>query len=159
MSAATPVANLRQETSRFSRNKVKPVVQLDPTGCAIASAAAIVGVSYRRARTVAASLGISVTDDRLWSDTGHVQRLLAAFGTRVARSVRPFRSWSSLPNCALLAVKWHIESGRPYWHWVVFVREKGRSYVLDSKKSLKAHVRTDFGRMRPKWSLAVRMKG
>lgn len=159
MSAVTPAANRRRAINRFNRKEMKPVVQLDPTGCGIASVAAIVGVSYGRARAVASSLGISVTDDRLWSDTGHVQRLLSAFGTRVARSVRPFRSWSSLPDCALLAVKWHVESGRPFWHWVVFVREKGRGYVLDSKKSLKAHVRTDFGRMKPKWSLAVRTKG
>jgi hypothetical protein len=137
---------------------MKPVVQLEPTGCGIASVAAIAGVSYGRARTVAASLGISATDNRLWSDTGHVRRLLAEFGLRSARTVRPFRSWSSLPDCALLAVKWHVEHGRPFWHWVVFAREKGQSYVLDSKHSLKAHARTDFGRMKPKWSLAVKTK-
>lgn len=137
---------------------MNPVVQEERTGCGIASVAAVAGVSYRRARTVAASLGISAKDDRLWSDTGHVRQLLAEFGTKSARSVRPFRSWSSLPDCALLAVKWRVESGRPFWHWVVFVREKGRSYVLDSKKSLKAHVRTDFGRMKPKWFLTVKTK-
>lgn len=134
------------------------VVQEERTGCGIASVAAIAGVSYAQAKTVAASLGISAKDDRLWSEMSPVRRLLTAFGTRSARSTRPFRSWSSLPDCALLAVKWHLEDGRPFWHWVVFVREEGRSYVLDSKKSLKVHVRTDFGRMKPKWSLAVKTK-
>lgn len=137
---------------------MKPVVQLEPTGCGIASVAAIAGVSYRRAKSVAASLAISAKDDRLWSDTEHVRRMLAEFGTRSARSIRPFCSWSSLPDCALLAIKWHREGGRPFWHWVVFVRDKEQSYVLDSKKSLKVHVRTDFGRMKPKWSLAVKTK-
>jgi hypothetical protein len=60
-----------------------------------------------------------------------------------------------LPARALLAIKWHREKGRPYWHWVVFVRERGRAYVLDSGVALKRHVRTDFGRMKPKWFLAV----
>lgn len=132
------------------------VIQEERTGCGIASVAAISGVSYERAKTVAASLGISANDDRLWSDTGHVRRLLAEFGARSARSPKPFRSWPSLPDCALLALKWHLENGRPFWHWVVFVREKRRAYVLDSKKSLKVHVRSDFGRMKPKWFLAVK---
>lgn len=136
-----------------------PVVQREPTGCGIASVAAVAGVSYARAKAVAAALGISATDERLWSETAYVRRLLARFGRRAARSPRPFRSWPSLPDCALLAIKWHVENGRPFWHWVVFVREKGRSYVLDSKRSLRRHVRTDFGRMKPKWSLAVRRRG
>lgn len=134
------------------------VVQEDRTGCAIAAVAAIAGVSYRRAKSVAARLGIFPTDGRLWSDTGHVRRLLATFGLRPARATRPFRSWAALPDCALLAIKWHRQGGRPSWHWVVFVRERGQGCVLDSKKSLKVHVRTDFGRMKPKWSLAVKMK-
>lgn len=134
------------------------VVQEERTGCGIASVAAIAGVSYGRAKAAAAALGIFVKDDRLWSGTDYVRRLLAKFNVRSARSTRPFRSWLSLPDCALLAVKWHIENGRPFWHWVVFVREEGRSYVLDSKKSLKVHVRTDFGRMKPKWSLTVKTK-
>ncbi|HSA60999.1 MAG TPA: hypothetical protein VLE03_02070 [Nitrospiraceae bacterium] len=134
------------------------VVQEERTGCGIASVAAIAGVSYRRAKTAAAALGISAKDDRLWSDTIPVRRLLEEFGMRPAHSPRPFRSWSALPDCALLAVKWHREAGRPFWHWVVFVRERGLSYVLDSNQSLKVHVRTDFGRMKPKWSLAVKTK-
>lgn len=137
---------------------MKPVVQAERTGCGIASVAAIAGVSYAQAKTKAAALGISARDERLWSDTEYVRRLLAKFNQHTARSVRPFRSWSALPACALLAIKWHVENGRPFWHWVVYVREKGRSYVLDSKKSLKVHVRTDFGRMKPKWSLAVKTK-
>ena len=137
---------------------MKPVIQAERTGCGIASVAAVAGVSYARAKTVAASIGISAKDERLWSDTTHVRRLLARFGLRVDPSTRPFRSWETLPDCALLAIKWHMEEARAIWHWVVFVREKGRSHVLDSKKSLRRHVRTDFWRMKPKWSLTVRAK-
>jgi hypothetical protein len=135
---------------------MKPVIQRERTGCGIASVAAVAGVSYARAKAVAQSLGISAQDRRLWSDTAYVRRLLARFGKRPAAAPRPFRSWASLPDLALLSIKWHREGGRPCWHWVVFVRENGRSYVLDSKRALARHVRTDFGRMKPKWFLAVR---
>jgi len=37
----------------------------------------------------------------------------------------------------------------------VFVREGGEASVLDSKRSLRHHRRTDFGRMRPKWYIPV----
>ena len=60
-----------------------------------------------------------------------------------------------MPDCALLAIKWHREKGKPFWHWVVFVRDGEDEYVLDSKKALKSNVRTDFGRMNPKWYIEV----
>lgn len=137
---------------------IRPVVQQEQTGCGIAAAAALAGVSYSRAKTVAASLDISAQDPRLWSETASVRRLLTQFGLPVSRATKPFRSWADLPDCALLAIKWHLEQGRPFWHWVVFVRENGRSYVVDSNPTLKAPLRTDFGRMRPVWFLSVTMK-
>ena len=67
----------------------------------------------------------------------------------------PFSSWSFLPDTALLAVKWHRVGRRPFWHWVVFVREQGRDYVLDSAPALKRHLRTDLGRIKPKWFIGI----
>lgn len=134
---------------------MKPVLQKERTGCGIAAVAAIAGVNYARAKAVAASLGISAQDRKLWSETAHVRRLLASFGVETPRVTRPFRSWSNLPDCALLAIKWHQKEGRPSWHWVVFVRDGQRPFVLDSKATLKTSVRTDFGRMKPRWFLAV----
>jgi len=137
---------------------IRPVAQEEQTGCGIASTAALAGVSYARAKTVAASLGISAQDRKLWSETASVRRLLTQFGLRASRAAQPFRSWEDLPGRALLAIKWHVKSGRPFWHWVVFVREKDRAYVVDSNPTLKAPLRTDFGRMRPVWFLSVTMK-
>ncbi len=134
---------------------MKPVVQLERTGCGIASVAAIVGLSYQKAKAIANSLGIFAHDESLWSETLHVRKLLSHFGIRASSRVIPFRSWEALPDIALLSVKWHLENGRPYWHWVVFVREDGQSYVLDSKKILRSNFRIDFGRMKPKWYIPV----
>lgn len=140
---------------RQSGAGMKPVIQLEPTGCGIASVAAIAGVSYSHARAVAHSLGIFAQDRKLWSETAHVRKLLRRFGLRARSREEPFHSWDALPDLALLSIKWHLENGQPFWHWVVFVRENGRSRVLDSKKGLRKHVRTDFGRIKPKWFIPV----
>ncbi|MBX3329680.1 MAG: hypothetical protein KF722_04705 [Nitrospira sp.] len=137
---------------------MKPVVQLEQTGCGIAAVAAIAGVSYRQAQRTANRLGIFANDRRLWSETAHVRRLLQEYRLRPVSIEQPFRSWSSLPDSALLAIKWHRKQGQPYWHWVVFVRDRAGERVLDSNRSLTRHVRRDFGRMKPKWYMGVARK-
>jgi len=134
---------------------MKAVVQAEKTGCGIASVATLARVSYARAKTEANRLGIYAEDPQLWSDTIHVRTLLNNFGLSTSRKEQVFLSWDKLPDLALLAIKWHREHGKPFWHWVVFVREGKQSYVLDSKKALKQNRRTDFGRIKPKWFIEV----
>jgi hypothetical protein len=134
---------------------IKPVLQRERTGCGIASVAAIVGLSYAQAQAIANSLGISAQDERLWSATAHVRKLLQHLGVKTGRSEHAFQSWESLPDLALLSIKWHLEKGRPFWHWVVFVRDDRGARVLDPKKRLRRHVRTDFGRIKPKWFIPI----
>jgi len=135
---------------------MKPVIQLETTGCGIASAAVIVGLPYPKMQKVANSLGIFAHDQKLWSETHYLRKLLRRFGFQTAIRERPFRSWKALPDLALLSIKWHLEKGMPYWHWVVFARENGEAYVLDSKKALRRNRRTDFGRMKPKWYISIK---
>lgn len=135
---------------------MKPVIQEEISGCGIAASAAIAGISYREAKTVANRLGIYAQDQTLWSETQPVRILLAQFGWEVENTPLPFKVWKTLPDLALLATKWHLEQGKPFWHWAVFVRDASGSYVLDSKQSLKQHTRKDFGRIKPKWYLPVR---
>ena len=137
---------------------MKPVIQLERTGCGIAAVATLAEVSYRQAQRAANRLGIFAADRRLWSETDQVRRLLHEYGLRPASTEQRFYSWKTLPDLALLAIKWHRENGRPYWHWVVFVRDEAGERVLDSKQSLKNHVRRDFARMRVKWFMAVAKK-
>jgi len=134
---------------------MKPVVQLERTGCGIAAVAALAGVSYRQAQRAANRLGISADDPKLWSETHHFRRLLKEYGIRSAKSEVQFDSWEALPDLALLAIKWHKDRDRAFWHWVVFSRGTDRLVVLDSKRDLRNHVRTDFGRMKPAWYLPV----
>ncbi len=134
---------------------MRPVIQEEKTGCAIASAAALAGISYKEARGIANNMGIYAGDEALWSETHYMRRLLTKLGIKAAKKEILFKNWDSLPNRALLSIKWHIEKGKHYWHWVVFAREGECSYVLDSKKSLKTNTRMDFGRIKPKWYIEV----
>lgn len=136
-------------------HELKPVIQLERSGCGIASVATIAGLTYARARAEAAKLGIYASDPRLWSDTAYVRCLLRHCGARAGPRELPFRSWDALPDLALLAIKWHRERGVPFWHWVVFVREAGTAYVLDPKRGLRSNRRSDFGRIKPKWYITV----
>lgn len=134
---------------------MNPIIQQETTGCAIASSAAIASVSYEEAKLVANSLDIYAEDQELWSSISHIKKILKKFGISTADKEQPFAGWRSLPNCALMSIKWHVVNGKPFWHWVVFVREGSNEYVLDSKKLLKTNKRTDFGRMKPKWFIEV----
>ena len=134
---------------------MRPVVQLERTGCGIAAVAALAGVEYDQAKRMATRLGIVADDPALWSETDHVRRLLKEYGFRLARTEAPFTSWEALPDLALLAIKWHEDRGHAFWHWAVFWRGPGGRVVLDSNRALRRHVRTDFGRMKPKWFIPV----
>jgi hypothetical protein len=135
---------------------MKPVIQQDRTGCAIASVAVLTRQDYRTVRNAATKLGIEVTDSTLWSDTKHVGHLLRHFSL-AAGQPETFTTWDALPDQALLAIKWHEDRNGPAWHWVVFVRHTAGSCVFDSKSTLRRHRRTDFGRMKPKWFMRVRV--
>ncbi|MEJ2142265.1 MAG: hypothetical protein P8Y24_07915 [Gammaproteobacteria bacterium] len=134
---------------------MEPVIQEEKTGCGIACSAAIAGISYTEAKKVANSMGIYAEDQSLWSEPQHVRNLLARLGIGTDEEQKPFASWESLPGCALISTKWHLEEARPFWHWAVFIREGSEQYVLDSKKSLKTNIRRDFGRIKPKWYIKV----
>lgn len=135
--------------------RMKPIAQLERTGCGIAAVATLAGVSYREMQRMANRLGIFADDQKLWSETSYVRRLLKEYGIRSARTEVPFTSWEALPDLTLLAIKCHKEWERMFWHWVVFWRGPCGPVVLDSKRALRRHVRTDFGRMKPKWCIPV----
>ena len=134
---------------------MQPVIQEDRAGCGLACVATIAGVTYREAKKVAGQLGIDVQDPQLWSDTKYVRQLLSHYGISTSSHPSHFKGWDSLPSPTLLAIKWHKKKSCPSWHWVVFWRGPDGPVVLDSKQSLQNHNRTDFGRIKPKWYLAL----
>ncbi len=139
----------------MTRRTIRPVLQLERTGCGIASVAVLAGVGYREAQRTARKMGIRAEDSRLWSETAYMRRLLREYGIRTAKVEMPFSSWTQLPPVALLAIKWYRARGRAFWHWVVYWHGSNGPVVFDSKRTLRSHVRTDFGRMKPKWFIQV----
>ena len=136
---------------------MKPVIQEQETGCGIACAATLAHLTYAQTKTIANQLGVSAEDPQLWSTTPPLRQLLAHLKIKIAKSEKPFFNWKTLPNCALIALKWQMDNGTPSWHWAIFVREnEGEDgYVLDPAISLKSNRRTDFARMKPKWFIKV----
>ena len=153
-------SNRRQRAAARSRaitpiSKLRPVVQEDRTGCAVACVAALTGRPYAAAKQLATSVGVSVDDPRLWGDTRPMRTLLRAAGLRAGAAEESFTGWKRLPSLALLAIKWHREKTGPAWHWVVFARNESGAFVLDSKRGLRMNRRTDFGRIKPKWFIRL----
>ena len=138
--------------------QLKSIIQEEPTGCAIASTAVLAGVSYQKAKEEANKIGIFADDKALWSETNYIRKLLLKFGIKTDDKETLFTDWSKLPDYALLSIKWHTEKDIPYWHWVVFVRKNNEMFIFDSSTRLKTNIRKDFGRIKPKWFIGVRLK-
>lgn len=134
---------------------MRPVVQEDRTGCGLASVAALAGVSYPQVKRVAGQLGIDVLDSLLWSDIKYIRTLLTYYGLSASPQTTPFKSWNHVPSPALLAIKWHRHHHRAFWHWVIFWEGPEGPIVLDPKRELHTNLRTDFGRIKPKWYLTI----
>ena len=136
----------------------KPVKQLEVTGCGLAASATVVGVDYQQMRDYANSIGIYATDEELFSKTDYVRKLIREFGVEISDTEEPFTCWSGLPDRALLSTKFHIENGKPYWHWVVFERIDGSEYVYDPAPSLDTPIRMDFDNISPEWFIEIYKK-
>ena len=95
---------------------MQPVIQEEISGCGIAACAALAGISYAQAKCEANAIGIEAADTSLWSETAHVRRLLKEFDISLSSKEAPFKSWEELPDKALMAIKWRLEQGRPFWH-------------------------------------------
>jgi len=106
-------------------------------------------------RAIANDMGIYVDDKLLWSETRYVRELLSSSGFETSDNEIVFESWDKLPDRALLSIKHHKEDGINFWHWVVFKRIEGQSFVLDSASYLPSNIRVDFDVMQPKWYIEV----
>ncbi|MGR9073939.1 MAG: hypothetical protein ACU833_12825 [Gammaproteobacteria bacterium] len=109
---------------------MKPVRE-EATGCGIACAAAIAGITYHEAGRIANGMDIFDEDGSLWSDTKPVRRLLSELVISTGSEDAPFENWESLPDCSLLSDEWHVQVGMSFWHWGGVRESGGMRYVLD----------------------------
>jgi ABC-type bacteriocin/lantibiotic exporter with double-glycine peptidase domain len=123
---------------------VKRIIQENPTGCGIACVAMLAGLSYEKVIKVAHGLfGWPKSQRTFYTSSAQLGELLETFGVESQRG-RAVRSWESLPNRAIAGINYNTKKNT--WHWVVFIRNGDRQYVLDPKS--KRERRRDFGRMR-----------
>jgi len=115
----------------------------------------LAGRSYEEIKNKANQLGIFAEDENLWSNTAYVRQLLEKYEIMASTIEKPFSSWSELPNLALLAIKYHIENGRPFWHWTVFERNGKNQVVHDPAAYLGTNQRKDFENIEPKWFIEI----
>jgi ABC-type bacteriocin/lantibiotic exporter with double-glycine peptidase domain len=135
---------------------MKLVIQKEKTGCGIASVAMLAGISYSKAKGIAEEIGVYSDDSELCSDSSYVIKLCQKLKIKISKDQTPFKDWSSLPDRALLAIKWHQINRKAFWHWSIFVRDQGEETVLDPSQNIKNNQRTDFGRIKPKWFLEIK---
>lgn len=135
--------------------KIRPIIQEEETGCGLACVAMLCGKTYEEVCQDGADLGIRAADKRLWSSADYVRRLLTHYGMKAGKSERSFTGWDTLPDLCLLATKWHIEDGQPFWHWCVFSRKENESVVLDPAAYLSENTRHDFDAIEVKWFIEV----
>ncbi|MEJ2418790.1 MAG: hypothetical protein P8Y45_18025 [Exilibacterium sp.] len=95
---------------------LKPVIQDETTGCAIAPVANILGKTYSEMKAIANGMGIYAEDEALWSGTQYVRKMLSSAGVETSADEIPFESWRTLPDVALLSIKHHQEGGKNFWH-------------------------------------------
>lgn len=131
---------------------MRRIKQLDATGCGIACAAMIAGVSYKRARKRAIELGIVGDRPPHYTTSGDVRRLLIDLGASAARG-RRLTHWESVSGLSIVGINYSKEFDA--WHWVVYVPSKRGSYVLDPRAAVKSCRRYDFLRMRPRSFMPV----
>jgi hypothetical protein len=128
------------------------VRQLDSTGCGVAIVATLAGVSYTQAKQVMFPSGSRGRGFRTgWRD---LRVGLEAFGVRFRGLARRTCAWEDVPDVAVVLVNQKPTGG----HWVVFVRDAERPFVLDPNSKQPGCRRTDIHRTRPHQWRAVEIR-
>jgi len=109
-----------------ARLRMKRVRQVDEAGCGIACVAMVTGKTYLQAKRYFEESVFQPKDKKPHTRHYQLRRALRKLG--IATENRPFRHWRSIETNAIVPINRRRDGG---WHWVVFVREGNRPYILD----------------------------
>jgi hypothetical protein len=129
---------------------IRRIVQKDSTGCGLACAAMLAGITYLQAKSKAIELGV-VPDDNghYYTESWQLRPLISALGGYSSKG-RNVSRWGSITCLSIVGINYRAPKGKdPTWHWVVYVPDDNGGYVLDPMGHVKSARRTDFIRMRP----------
>jgi ABC-type bacteriocin/lantibiotic exporter with double-glycine peptidase domain len=105
---------------------MKRVRQEDEAGCGIACVAMITGKTYQQARRFFLERVFLPTDRK--PHTRHYQLCRALRKLGIANEKRLFQKWRSIETLSVIPINRRSDTG---WHWVVFVPNGARPYILD----------------------------
>lgn len=115
---------------------IRRVQQEDEEGCGIACFAMVTGMTYPQGKMFFQERVFLPTDRK--PHTRHYQLRRALRKLRIATEKRLFRNWRSIETLSIVPINRRLDGG---WHWVVFVPNNGRPYILDPApgKDLRRH--------------------
>lgn len=105
---------------------IKRIEQKDEYGCGIACVAMVTGKTYPQAKKFFMNRIFLPTDGK--PHTRHYQLRRALGKLKIATRKKAFRNWRSIESISIVPINRRLDGG---WHWVVFVPNGVRSYILD----------------------------
>lgn len=105
---------------------IRRVQQGDEEGCGIACIAMIMGKSYPEAKMFFVEQ-VFLPTDRI-PLTRHYQLRCALRKLGIATEKKKFRKWRSIENLSIVPINRRRDGG---WHWVVYVPNGNRPYIMD----------------------------
>ena len=105
---------------------VRRVQQRDEGGCGIACVAMVTGKTYSQTKKFFLERVFLPTDRKPY--TRHYQLRRGLRKLRIATEKRAFRKWRSIESLSIVPINRRQDGG---WHWVVFVPNGARPYILD----------------------------
>ena len=105
---------------------IRRVQQRDDNGCGIACVAMVTGKTYRQAKKFFLDHVFLPTEKK--PHTRHYQLRRALRDLRIRTEKRTFRNWRSIESLSIVAINRRQDGG---WHWVIFVPNGARPYILN----------------------------
>ena len=105
---------------------IRRVQQGDEEGCGIACVAMVTGKTYPQAKKFFLERVFFPSERK--PHTRHYQLRRALRKLKIATEKKAFRHWRSIERLSIVPINRRQDGG---WHWVVFVPNGGRPYILD----------------------------
>jgi ABC-type bacteriocin/lantibiotic exporter with double-glycine peptidase domain len=102
------------------------VQQCDDAGCGIACVAMVTGEAYTTIKKYFVQAGLLGHNGK--PHTRHYQLRNGLSGLGISSEKRIFRCWKAIDTPAIVPTNRDKYGG---WHWVVFVPDRNRPYILD----------------------------
>jgi ABC-type bacteriocin/lantibiotic exporter with double-glycine peptidase domain len=115
-----------EKCKKGRRLLIRRVQQEDEEGCGIACVAMITGKTYPQAKRYFLERVFLPTERK--PHTRHYQLRRALRMLRIATEKRAFRNWREIESLSIVPINRRQDGG---WHWVVYVPNCVRPYILD----------------------------